>query len=145
MAEEKEYKKTFIAAGVGTAVVAVCCFTPVLVLLLGIVGLSAFTAVPRLCSLPCAGHSDDPGCGFLQEMEKVPEIVSQRFAESPWGTVEIAQTIPTLYIWFPASTHGLASIFPSSAYTLTRAGNNWMPEIMAHFDHPDHLFTRVSE
>ncbi|TSK09165.1 MAG: mercury resistance system transport protein MerF [Geobacter sp.] len=43
MAEEKDkYKKTFIAAGVGTAVVAVCCFTPVLVLLLGIVGLSAF-------------------------------------------------------------------------------------------------------
>lgn len=44
MAEENgKYKKTFIAAGVGTAVVALCCFTPVLVILLGIVGLSAFT------------------------------------------------------------------------------------------------------
>ena len=44
MAEETgKYKKTFIAAVVGTAVVAVCCFTPVLVILLGIVGLSAFT------------------------------------------------------------------------------------------------------
>lgn len=42
MAEENgKYKKTFIAAVVGTAVVALCCFTPVLVILLGIVGLSA--------------------------------------------------------------------------------------------------------
>ena len=41
--ESGKYKKTFIAAGVGTAIVAVCCFTPVLVILLGIVGLSAFT------------------------------------------------------------------------------------------------------
>lgn len=38
-----KYKKTFIAAVVGTAVVALCCFTPVLVIFLGIVGLSAFT------------------------------------------------------------------------------------------------------
>lgn len=38
-----KYKKTFIASVVGTAVVALCCFTPVLVIFLGIVGLSAFT------------------------------------------------------------------------------------------------------
>lgn len=38
-----KYKKTFIAAVIGTVVVALCCFTPVLVILLGIVGLSAFT------------------------------------------------------------------------------------------------------
>lgn len=44
MAEERgKYKKTFIAAVIGTGVVAICCFTPVLVILLGIVGLSAFT------------------------------------------------------------------------------------------------------
>lgn len=44
MAEENEkYKKTFIAAISGTVVVALCCFTPVLVILLGIAGLSAFT------------------------------------------------------------------------------------------------------
>ena len=44
MAEENgKYKKAFIAAIIGTVVVALCCFTPVLVILLGIVGLSAFT------------------------------------------------------------------------------------------------------
>ncbi len=44
MAEENgKYQKTFIAAVIGTAVVALCCFTPVLVIFLGIVGLSAFT------------------------------------------------------------------------------------------------------
>ena len=44
MAEQDgKYKKTFIAVLVGTVVVAVCCFTPVLVILLGIVGLSVFT------------------------------------------------------------------------------------------------------
>lgn len=43
MDQEKQYKRTFLAALIGTAVVAVCCFTPVLVILLGIVGLSAFT------------------------------------------------------------------------------------------------------
>ena len=42
MAEENsKYKRTFIAAVVETVVVALCCFTPVQVILLGIVGLSA--------------------------------------------------------------------------------------------------------
>jgi mercuric ion transport protein len=40
---QNRYKTTFITALVGTVVVAACCFTPVLVILLGIVGLSAFT------------------------------------------------------------------------------------------------------
>ena len=36
--------KTWIRAGViGTVLVALCCFTPVLVILLGVVGLSALT------------------------------------------------------------------------------------------------------
>ena len=43
MDQEKQYKRTFLAALIGTAVVAVCCFTPVLVIVLGLVGLSAFT------------------------------------------------------------------------------------------------------
>jgi mercuric ion transport protein len=37
------YRNRFIAALVGTAVVAICCFTPVLVILLTAVGLAAVT------------------------------------------------------------------------------------------------------
>ena len=45
MKEETESaKKTFYTALVGTIVVAVCCFTPILVSLLVGVGLSAFTS-----------------------------------------------------------------------------------------------------
>lgn len=36
-------KKGFYAALTGTIVVALCCFTPILVVVLGAVGLSAFT------------------------------------------------------------------------------------------------------
>jgi mercuric ion transport protein len=41
-----QYRKNFIASLVGTLLVAVCCFTPVLVLALGAAGLSAY--VPYL-------------------------------------------------------------------------------------------------
>jgi len=41
--EQKKYRNRFIAALVGTGIVALCCFTPVLVVLLAAVGLSAFT------------------------------------------------------------------------------------------------------
>lgn len=37
------YRKQFVAALAGTILVAVCCFTPVLVLLLAAVGLGALT------------------------------------------------------------------------------------------------------
>jgi mercuric ion transport protein len=40
---EARYKRSFLAAAGGTAVVALCCFTPLLVLVLGFVGLSALT------------------------------------------------------------------------------------------------------
>jgi len=36
-------KRTMYAAFAGTVLVALCCFTPILVILLGLVGLSAFT------------------------------------------------------------------------------------------------------
>jgi mercuric ion transport protein len=39
----KRYKRSLLAAAGGTAVVALCCFTPLLVLVLGLVGLSAVT------------------------------------------------------------------------------------------------------
>jgi mercuric ion transport protein len=41
--EQKRYRNRLIAALVGTGVVALCCFTPVLVVLLAAVGLAAFT------------------------------------------------------------------------------------------------------
>ena len=41
--EQKKYRNRFIAALVGTGVVALCCFTPALVVLLAAVGLAAFT------------------------------------------------------------------------------------------------------
>lgn len=37
-------KRGLYASVIGTGVVALCCFTPLLVIVLGIVGLSAFTA-----------------------------------------------------------------------------------------------------
>ena len=39
----KDYRKSFIRAGVGTLLVAVCCFTPILVVTLGIIGLGFLT------------------------------------------------------------------------------------------------------
>lgn len=45
--------KTLLRASVvGTAVVALCCFTPILVILLGMVGLSAFTGYLDYVLLP---------------------------------------------------------------------------------------------
>ncbi len=41
--EEERHKRSLLAAAIGTAVVALCCFTPLLVLVLGVVGLSALT------------------------------------------------------------------------------------------------------
>lgn len=41
--ETERWKKRFLAAVGGTALVAICCFTPVLVILLGAVGLGALT------------------------------------------------------------------------------------------------------
>lgn len=41
--EQKKYHNRFIAALVGTGVVALCCFTPALVSLLAAVGLASFT------------------------------------------------------------------------------------------------------
>lgn len=51
----KTSKKGMFAALAGTVLVALCCFTPILVILLGAVGLSVFTAyldfvlLPALC------------------------------------------------------------------------------------------------
>ena len=45
--------KTLVRAGViGTVLVALCCFTPVLVILLGVVGLSALTGYLDYVLLP---------------------------------------------------------------------------------------------
>ena len=41
--EQKKFRNRFIAALAGTGAVALCCFTPVLVVLLAAVGLAAFT------------------------------------------------------------------------------------------------------
>lgn len=41
--QEEHAKRSFLAAVIGTAVVALCCFTPLLVLVLGVVGLGALT------------------------------------------------------------------------------------------------------
>jgi len=51
-ASTEQYKTSFIAAVVGTAVVALCCFTPVLVIVLGIVGLTALTPYLDYVLLP---------------------------------------------------------------------------------------------
>ena len=52
-----KYKKTFVASLVGTIIVAVCCFTPLLVVILGAIGLSIIVPyldvilLPALCLL----------------------------------------------------------------------------------------------
>ena len=48
----KSPKKKFFAALAGTALVALCCFTPILVVLFGVVGFSAFTPYLDLVLLP---------------------------------------------------------------------------------------------
>ena len=45
-------KNSMIAAFIGTILVALCCFTPLLVLLLGVVGLSALTPYLDIVLLP---------------------------------------------------------------------------------------------
>lgn len=45
-------KKGFYAALAGTLLVALCCFTPILVITLGVIGLSAFTPYLDYVLLP---------------------------------------------------------------------------------------------
>ena len=40
---QERSRKSWMAAALGTAVVALCCFTPLLVLMLGLMGLSVLT------------------------------------------------------------------------------------------------------
>jgi len=50
--QPQQSKKGFYAALTGTLVVALCCFTPILVVALGAVGLSAFTPYLDYVLLP---------------------------------------------------------------------------------------------
>lgn len=50
--EQKKYRNRFIAALVGTGVVALCCLTPALVILLAALGLTAFTPYLDYVLLP---------------------------------------------------------------------------------------------
>jgi mercuric ion transport protein len=53
MAENREkYRQSFIAAVVGSAVVALCCFTPLLVIALGLVGVGFLTPYLDYVLLP---------------------------------------------------------------------------------------------
>ena len=47
-----KYKKTFIASLAGTIIVAVCCFTPFLVIILGAIGLSVIVPYLDVILLP---------------------------------------------------------------------------------------------
>ncbi len=50
-----KYKKTFVASLVGTIIVAVCCFTPLLVVILGAIGLSIIVPYLDIILLPALG------------------------------------------------------------------------------------------
>ena len=53
MADSLEnYRKSCIAAAVGTAVVALCCFTPLLMIVLGLVGVGFLTPYLDYVLLP---------------------------------------------------------------------------------------------
>lgn len=51
----KPSKKGIYATLAGTIIVALCCFTPILVVSLGVVGLSAFTSYLDYVLLPALG------------------------------------------------------------------------------------------
>lgn len=48
-------KNSLIASLIGTTVVAICCFTPILVVILGAVGLSAWVGALDYVLLPALG------------------------------------------------------------------------------------------
>jgi len=47
-----KYKKTFIVSLAGTIIVAICCFTPFLVIILGAIGLSVIVPYLDVILLP---------------------------------------------------------------------------------------------
>jgi mercuric ion transport protein len=47
-----KYNKTFIASLTGTIIVAICCFTPLLVVILGAIGLSIIVPYLDIILLP---------------------------------------------------------------------------------------------
>jgi len=51
-ASQERSRKSWIAAAIGTAVVALCCFTPLLVIVLGLAGLSFLTPYLDYVLLP---------------------------------------------------------------------------------------------
>jgi len=51
----KKHKKTFIASLIGTTLVAVCCFTPILVIAAGAIGLSVIVPYLDFILLPALG------------------------------------------------------------------------------------------
>jgi mercuric ion transport protein len=53
--EMESARKYFYAALTGTVITAICCFTPVLVILLGAVGLSSLTPYLDYVLLPALG------------------------------------------------------------------------------------------
>ncbi|MCR4309113.1 MAG: mercury resistance system transport protein MerF [Deltaproteobacteria bacterium] len=55
MKGNERYRKGYLAGLAGVILVAVCCFTPVLVLLAGAVGLSAFTPYLDFVLFPALG------------------------------------------------------------------------------------------
>ncbi|MFK5925018.1 MAG: mercury resistance system transport protein MerF [Desulfuromusa sp.] len=52
---KKQYRNRFIAALAGTGAIALCCFTPILVLGVGLVGLSAITPYLDYVLFPALG------------------------------------------------------------------------------------------
>lgn len=52
VSSEGRAKGSFVAAAIGTAVVALCCFTPILVIALGLVGLGVLTPYLDYVLLP---------------------------------------------------------------------------------------------
>lgn len=49
---QEGYRTSFIAAAIGTVVVALCCFTPLLILVFSLAGLSVFTPYLDYVLLP---------------------------------------------------------------------------------------------
>ena len=76
----KHAKKAFISAVVGTVLVALCCFTPVLVLVLSILGVGFLTPYLDYVLFPAGGHAHRDRSGVSQMATRPKRIVTPRQA-----------------------------------------------------------------
>lgn len=77
----KDPKTLLRASIIGTVLVALCCFTPVLVILLGVVGLSAFTGYLDYVLLPALAIFIGLSIYAIQQKRQADACCTPKFTE----------------------------------------------------------------